>query len=130
MIKKCNLLIFDNTSYEFAKIRYLRLYSAPHLLNFMASNTFLVTKKHLQFTPTLFRYWKSPDMEYRGCPYCKDGKKPGGAHRCIKCNTPVHVISDQCSTFFESSAEGHGQKRICHKCEEKCKSRYKCLYNL
>lgn len=49
------------------------------------------------------------------CPECAIGNVPGGAHACISCKKPVHIIFDTCSRPIDNE-EGYGQKRICIQC--------------
>lgn len=52
--------------------------------------------------------------EHIKCPACRNGDFPNGAHKCMKCNKPVHVFDD-CS-HSAGEAEGYGEKRICKDC--------------
>lgn len=49
------------------------------------------------------------------CPACANNDKPGGAHRCVICNVPVHAL-DSCSKAVNDSDEGYGQGRLCLSC--------------
>lgn len=49
------------------------------------------------------------------CPLCEARHLPGGAHVCVFCNAPVHIIGG-CSTAIEGEQEGYGERRICFAC--------------
>lgn len=48
------------------------------------------------------------------CPACADGNLPSGAHKCVSCNKPVHIL-DGCSISI-GAEEGYGEKRKCVEC--------------
>lgn len=50
------------------------------------------------------------------CPECLKGNFPGGAHLCVKCRAPVHIIYESCSKAVNNDDEEYGQKRICVEC--------------
>lgn len=49
------------------------------------------------------------------CFDCSNGRLPGGAHKCVRCQKSAHIIHDSCSRSI-SKEEGHGEKRICVEC--------------
>jgi hypothetical protein len=51
---------------------------------------------------------------FPGCPPCRDGNLPTGAHTCMQCGEPVHLF---CSTAAPGQSEGYGEKRICWRCQ-------------
>lgn len=49
------------------------------------------------------------------CVACSAGNLPTGAHRCIHCKKPVHIL-DGCSISI-GEEEGFGEKRACRNCQ-------------
>lgn len=45
---------------------------------------------------------------------CRNGMEPGGAHQCIRCEKPVHILP--CCSISIGDEEGYGERRLCNAC--------------
>lgn len=50
------------------------------------------------------------------CPCCARGDTPTGAHKCVSCHQPVHIL-EGCSISV-GDEEGYGERRLCISCEK------------
>ncbi|KAJ8883636.1 hypothetical protein PR048_015489 [Dryococelus australis] len=56
------------------------------------------------------------------CFACSRGDFPTGAHTCSVCGTPVLAAFSECSTPYDRSEEGYGEKLLCVKCADKVRT--------
>ncbi|XP_039307718.1 uncharacterized protein LOC113004773 isoform X2 [Solenopsis invicta] len=111
VLKNCPLLRID--SFIQKHVNYL--HGIMKIVNVPDQNS-SVNAKNVSLTHTSLTEPTTTNLLNNSCPACKNNDEPTNAHICYLCEKSVHALP-QCSSVFNDSEEGYGQRRICMTCK-------------